>query len=62
MRAETRMLYVHLVGLHIDVTTFPNDVKTGFVATRLASEITAQDLDAWWTNVKLNARTLYSML
>ena len=62
MRAETRMLSVHVVGSHIDVTTFPNDVETGLVAIGLASEMNAQDLDAWWTNVKKNAKAPYSML
>ena len=62
VRAETRMLSVHVVGAHIDVTTFPNDVETGLVAIGLASEMNAQDLDAWWTNVKKNAKAPYSML
>ena len=62
VRAETRMLSVHVVGAHIDVTTFPNDVETGLVAIGLASEMNAQDLDAWWAKAKENARTPYSML
>ena len=62
VRAETRMLSVHVVGAHIDVTTFPNDVETGLVAIGLASEMNAQDLDAWWANVKKNAKAPYSML
>ena len=62
VRAETRMLSVHVVGAHIDVTSFPNDVETGLVAIGLASEINAQDLDAWWAKAKDNARTPYSML
>jgi hypothetical protein len=56
------MLSVHVVGAHIDVTTFPNDVETGLVAIGLASEMNAQDLDAWWAQAKENARTPYSML
>ena len=48
VRAETRMLSVHVVGAHIDVTTFPNDVETGLVAIGLASEMNPQDLDEWW--------------
>jgi hypothetical protein len=44
------------------VTTFPNDVETGLVAIGLASEMNAQDLDAWWANVKKNAKATYSML
>jgi len=62
VRAETRMLSVHVVGAHIDVTTFPNDVETGLVAIGLASEMNAQDLDTWWAKAKENARTPYSML
>jgi len=62
VRAETRMLSVHVVGAHIDVTTFPNDVETGLVAIGLASEMNSQDLDAWWANVKKNAKAPYSML
>jgi hypothetical protein len=44
------------------VTTFPNDVETGLVAIGLASEMNAQDLDAWWAKAKENARTPYSLL
>lgn len=62
VRAETRMLSVHVVGAHIDVTTFPNDVETGLVAIGLASEMNAQDLDVWWAKAKENARAPYSML
>ena len=62
VRAETRMLSVHVVGAHIDVTTFPNDVETGLVAIGLASEMNEQDLDAWWAKAKKNAQAPYSML
>ena len=31
VRAETRMLSVHVVEAHIDVTTFPNDVETDWL-------------------------------
>ena len=62
VRAETRMLSVHVVGAHIDVTTFPNDVETGLVAIGLASEMNPQDLDKWWAKAKEKALTPYSML
>jgi G3E family GTPase len=62
VRAETRMLSVHVVGAHIDVTTFPNDVETGLIAIGLASEMNPQDLDAWWDKAKEKALTPYSML
>ena len=38
------MLSVHVVGAHIDVTTFPNDVETGLVVIGIASEMNLQDL------------------
>ena len=62
VRAETRMLSVHVVGAHIDVTTFPNDVETGLVAIGLASEMNPQDLDIWWAEVKEKSTTPYSMI
>jgi len=62
VRAETRMLSVHVVGAHIDVTTFPNDVETGLVAIGLASEMNPQDLDEWWAKAKEKSLTPYSML
>jgi hypothetical protein len=30
------MMSVNVVGAHIDVTTFPNDIETGLVAIGLA--------------------------
>jgi hypothetical protein len=36
VRAATRMMSVIVVGAHIDVTTFPNDIETGLVAIGLA--------------------------
>ena len=62
VRAETRMLSVHVVGAHIDVTTFPNDVETGLVAIGLASEMNPQDLDTWWAEAKGKSMTPYSMI
>ena len=62
VRAETRMLSVHVVGAHINVTTFPNDVETGLVAIGLASEMKPQDLNKWWAKAKEKALTPYSML
>jgi G3E family GTPase len=62
VRAETRTLSVHVVGAHIDVTTFSNDVETGLVAIGLASEMNPQDLDTWWTKAQEKALTPYSML
>ena len=62
VRAETRMLSVHVVGAHIDVTTFPNDVETGLVAIGLASEMNPQDLDKWWAEAKEKSMTPYSMI
>ena len=62
VRAETRMLSVHVVGAHIDVTTFPNDVETGLVAIGLASEMRSHDLDEWWAKATEKALTPYSML
>jgi hypothetical protein len=56
------MLSVHVVGAHIDVTTFPNDVETGLVAIGLVSEMNPQDLDEWWAKAKEKALTPYSML
>jgi hypothetical protein len=56
------MLSVHVVGAHIDVTTFPNDVETGLVAIGLASEMNPQDLDEWWAKAKEKSLTPYSML
>jgi hypothetical protein len=62
MRAKTRMLSVHVVGAHIDVTTFPNDVETGLVAIGLASEMNPQDLDKCWAEAKEKSMTPYSMI
>ena len=56
------MLSVHVVGAHIDVKTFPNDVETGLVAIGLASEMNPQNLDEWWAKAKEKALTPYSML
>jgi hypothetical protein len=56
------MLSVHVVGAHIDVTTFPNDVETGLVAIGLASEMRSHDLDEWWAKATEKALTPYSML
>ena len=62
MRAKTRMLSVHVVGAHIDVTTFPNNVETGLVAIGLASEMNPQDLDKYWAEAKDKSMTPYSMI
>ena len=62
VRAETRMMSVHAVGAHIDVTTFPNDVETGLVAISMASEMNSQDLDTWWAEAKEKSMTPYSMI
>ena len=62
VRAATRMMSVNVVGAHIDVTTFPNDIETGLVAIGLASELNSQDLGTWLAKAKKESMKPYSMI
>jgi hypothetical protein len=56
------MSLVHVVGAHIDVAIFPDDIEAGLFAIGLVSEMDPQDLDKWWAKAQEKALTPYSML